>query len=157
MSLAIILGIDHFANPGGSCSRLPIGIQIESPTPALPCFTFSKVHLNDSFVRNIEILWGKKPSEKLQSSSKLCAVTKYCWFYELSQWCFIWRKFWNIKSQLSTLITIWRSLNLEFCSMMFYDVLWCWMMLCDVLCLKSILGFLFSEHTSGVSPVICSS
>ena len=32
------------------------------------------------------------------------------------------------------------------CSMMFYDVL----------CLKSILGFLLSERTSGVSPVIFS-
>ena len=28
------------------------------------------------------------------------------------------------------------------------------MMFYDVLCLKSILGFLLSEHTSGVSPVI---
>ena len=28
------------------------------------------------------------------------------------------------------------------------------MMFYDVLCLKSILGFLFSERTSGVSPVI---
>ena len=37
---------------------------------------------------------------------------------------------------------------------MFYNVLWCSMMLYDVLCLKSILGFLLWAHTSGVSPVI---
>ena len=37
---------------------------------------------------------------------------------------------------------------------MFYGVLWCSMMFYDVLCLKSILGFLLSERTSGVSPVI---
>ena len=40
------------------------------------------------------------------------------------------------------------------CSMMFYDVLWCSMMFYDFLCLKSILSFLLSERTCGVSPVI---
>ena len=50
-------------------------------------------------------------------------------------------------------------------SLMFYDNLWCSMMFYDVLCFstlfydfpwfKIILGFLLSEHTSGVSPVIC--
>ena len=39
-------------------------------------------------------------------------------------------------------------------SMIFYDILWCFMMFYDVLCLKSIFGFLLSEHTFGVSPVI---
>ena len=38
--------------------------------------------------------------------------------------------------------------------MMFYGVLWCFMMFYDVLCLKSLFGFLLSERTSGVSLVI---
>ena len=38
--------------------------------------------------------------------------------------------------------------------MMFYHVLSCSMMFYDVLCLKSNLGFLLSERTSRVSPVI---
>ena len=38
--------------------------------------------------------------------------------------------------------------------MMFYGVLNCSMLFFDGLCLKSILGFLLSERTSGVSPVI---
>ena len=40
------------------------------------------------------------------------------------------------------------------CSTMFSDVLWCSMIFHVVLCLKGILGFLLSERTSGVSPVI---
>ena len=38
--------------------------------------------------------------------------------------------------------------------MMFYDVLCCFVMFYDVLCLKSTLGFLLSERTSGVFTVI---
>ena len=38
--------------------------------------------------------------------------------------------------------------------MMFFDAIRCSMMFYDVLCLKSIFGFLLSEGTSGVSSVI---
>ena len=38
--------------------------------------------------------------------------------------------------------------------MMFFGVLWCSMVFYDVLCLKSILGFLLSERSSRVSPLI---
>ena len=43
--------------------------------------------------------------------------------------------------------------DVTWCSMMLYAVLWWSMMISDVLCLRSILGFLFSERTFGVSPI----
>ena len=59
--------------------------------------------------------------------------------------------YWSAAAQLFKIVSISAYIH---SFILFYDVLWCFMMFYDILCLESILGFLLTERTSGVSPVI---